>query len=278
MELNLFLQGGGTRLAAHLGALRAIEEKGGMVRAWAGASAGSILAGLLAAGNTTEQTFELLLDTDFRQFLDFSLMSLFRGYGIYAGRRMERWLEEVYHGKRFCDLDRPLAVVCTEVRSARPRVFSTWTTPTVKLSAAVRCSVGIPGVFAIRKLNDEVLVDGVLAEVEPAKLFPPSDRPEITIKIARDPDAARPVCKSFGLLAYVQQVATLLLDAFDDNRLPFDQWRRTLLIRTSVPSSVDFRLERQVKESLYQAGYEQAVKYLDLKHLLRAPEISQADL
>lgn len=270
MDINVCLLGGGTRLAAHLGALRGIEEQGGRFRSWAGASAGSILASVLACGATQTEAMDLLLRTDFKQFLDFRPFGILRGYGLYAGRRLERWLEEVLDGRTFGDLSSPLAVVCTDIVSAQPRIFASWLTPKVKVSAAVRCSVGIPGIFAVRKMDEQILVDGVLANADATSLFPPSDRVDITIRLARDLASAPPPSKRFGLFSYIQQVATLLLDAVDQTRLPFDHWQRTLLIRTGAHSSIDFELSGDAKRSLYQMGYEQSMKYFDLKTLGRA--------
>ena len=93
MEFNLYLSGGGTRLAAYLGALREIEERGGRVAQWAGSSAGGLLAAVLASGYSHEQALSLLMRTDFRQFLDFRPTGVLRRYGIYAGKRLEKWLQ-----------------------------------------------------------------------------------------------------------------------------------------------------------------------------------------
>lgn len=85
MQTDVFLQGGGTRLAAHLGALRAIDECGGRIAAWSGASAGSLVAAVMASGFMPAMAFDLMLETDYRQFLDMRPMSLFRGFGLCSG-------------------------------------------------------------------------------------------------------------------------------------------------------------------------------------------------
>lgn len=50
MHYGLALSGGGTRGAAHVGVLKALEEAGLLPDAVAGTSAGSIAAGLYASG------------------------------------------------------------------------------------------------------------------------------------------------------------------------------------------------------------------------------------
>ena len=53
MKIGLALAGGGVRGAAHIGAIKALEENGIKIDAVAGTSAGSIVAALYGMGYTT---------------------------------------------------------------------------------------------------------------------------------------------------------------------------------------------------------------------------------
>lgn len=267
MDLNVFLYGGGTRLSAHLGALKAIEEQGGRVVAWAGASAGSILGAVLASGCSREAAKDLLLETDFRQFLDLRLLSFWRGYGLYAGTSLERWLERILDGRRFGMLAQPLAVICTDILRAGAEIFSTAATPDALIAPVVRCSVGIPGLFAARHLNGNMLIDGCLASHEEHTLFPDPSLPSIIIRLVRDRPQALPPVRRMGFGAYIEQIAAILLDALDAARVPANIWRRTLVVNTGPHSPVNFRLTRGEKEHLFQMGYQQALKYFSLKSI-----------
>jgi NTE family protein len=269
IELNVCLLGGGTRMAAYMGALKAIEEQGGRVVGWAGASAGSLLAAFLASGFSHQQTLDLVMHTDYRQFLDFRLLGVLRDYGIYSGRNLEAWLESRLEGRHFRDLQTPLSVICTDVESSRSRIFSKDLTPDAKLSATVRASVGIPGIFAVRRINGSILVDGALLPVDDKELFP-QRRPAVTIRLVRTQAAQSPRRRGFGFAAYIERMASILLDAVDDVRVSPDRWRHTLLIHTGHYSSVNFELSAQDKQALYQMGYEQCHKYVRLRKLLEA--------
>lgn len=61
MEFGLALAGGGTRGAAHVGVLMALEEAKLLPTSLAGTSAGSLVAGLYAAGVDTASLRELLI-------------------------------------------------------------------------------------------------------------------------------------------------------------------------------------------------------------------------
>ena len=266
MDLNVFLCGGGTRLAAYLGALRDIEERGGRVTHWAGSSAGALLAAVLACGYSHQQALNLLMKTDFRQFLDFRPAGVLRRYGIYAGKRLENWLNTALEQRQFKDLRKPLSVIALDIEAARPFVFSKELTPDAHLATAVRCSVGIPGVFAIRRYTGRTLVDGALAQIEESNLFPDlSSRPLVTIRLVRDRPARTARSGRFGLAAYVTQVASIMLDAIDQARVAAAQWKNTLLIDTGPYSSINFELSRDDKQTLYRMGYDQSRKYLDLQ-------------
>ena len=264
MDLNVCLLGGGTRLASHLGALKGIEQQGARIQGLAGASAGSLVAAVLAGGFTHEMAVDLMRDTNYRQFLDIRPLGLIRGYGLCSGRKFEQWLDTILQSQRFEDLQVPLSVICTNIQTGEPFVFSQQTTPEIKVSTAVRCSIGIPGVFAVRRLHSAVLIDGSLASIEDELIFPQSPHETVTIRLVRNHAGKLPESKRFGLSTYVLRVAGMLLDAADEPSMSSEKWRRTLLVRTGHHSSVDFDLPRSAREELYAMGYEQCLDFLDL--------------
>ncbi len=264
MDVNVCLLGGGTRLASHLGALKGIEDHGGRVRALAGASAGSLVAAVLAGGFTHEMAVDLMRDTNYRQFLDIRPLGLIRGFGLCSGRKFEQWLDGILKSQRFEDLQTPLSVICTNIQAGEPFVFSRETTPEVKVATAVRCSIGIPGIFAVRRLKGAVLIDGSLAAIEDHLVFPDSPHETVTIRLVRDNSGKLPASRRFGLSTYVLRVAGMLLDSADEPSMSGEKWRKTLLVRTGLHSSVDFDLPTEARDELYAMGYEQCLDYLDL--------------
>ena len=266
MELNVYLRGGGTRLASYLGALRQIEEQGGRVRGWAGVSAGSLVAAFFAAGHTHQDAVDLLMDTDFRQFRDFRPTATFRRYGLYAGEKLEQWLTQITEGRRFQDLEVPLAIIAYDIESNQPVVFSDRNTPDALLATAIRCSATVPGLFALHRVNDQPLIDGGLAQVDEQVLFPWGRHPCVTIRLVRK-RPRRSDEQKFGFGTYVRRLAELLFDAVDNVRVPSDRWRQTLIIQTGAYAAFDFNLTGEDKQALYQMGYEQCREYLDLNAL-----------
>ncbi len=270
---NVFLLGGGTRLAAHLGALRAIEEHAGAIRGWAGASAGSLISAVRAAGYSHERAVDLMLETNYRQFFDVRPLELLRGYGLCSGKRLEKWLNVVLKGARFKDLDVPLSIVCTNIETGAPQVLSRTNTPDLNVASAVRCSVGIPGLFAVKRLNGAVLVDGGLTPVDERLLFPEDAGRVLTVRMLRDRHS-RPMRNGFGWASYVQRIASLLLDAGDDPRFAPAPSQDVLTIRTGQHSAVDFDLSANDKRELLKSGYEQCLAHLRSSHAAAKPALT----
>ena len=98
------LAGGGTRLPAHLGILKALEELEINFDHLVGVSGGSIIASFYASGLSIEQCKTIALETDYGQFRGFSLYKLIRKGGLSSGNIFENWVVKHLKGKTFSQL------------------------------------------------------------------------------------------------------------------------------------------------------------------------------
>ncbi len=182
-SVGLVLSGGGAKGAAQLRVIKAIEEAGIPIDYIAGTSIGSIIGGLYAVGYTIEEIeelyttmnwfdvftdrnardrqlfadkqkddaymFDVLLSTD-----DISIPS-----GIVRGDKFMDQLNELLLGYQQIDsfdkLPTPFACVAYDMNTG-----SEYVARGGSLSAAIRASMSIPGVFKPVKYNNMVLVDG----------------------------------------------------------------------------------------------------------------------
>ena len=114
---DLVLAGGGVKGIGHVGAVRALRDAGYEFARVAGTSAGSIVAALVAAGVSTADIDRELRELRWKEFRDPSrmdrvpvagpLLSVATEYGVYEGRHLCTWLEDLLarHGVRtFGDL------------------------------------------------------------------------------------------------------------------------------------------------------------------------------
>lgn len=181
---NLVFEGGGNKGMAYVGALQVLESAGIMknIKRVAGASAGAIIATLIALGYDSTDLQEFL-EQDLRRILvDHTcgycslLPNLLKGFGWNPGKRMLKWFGEQLK-ERTGDSDitfkevwerfhKELCIVVTNLNQMSVEYFHPKTTPNTPIRRAVRMSVALPGVFqCVREMNndyEDVYVDGGL--------------------------------------------------------------------------------------------------------------------
>ncbi len=261
MDLNVFLQSGGTRVAVHVGALGAIEDAGGRVAAWAGVSAGSLVAAVRAAGYSQPEAYHLMLHTDYSRFLDRRPLGLFTGFGLCAGAVFEYWLDDVLRGRRFRDLDVPLAVVATDASTGEAVVFSNSATPEEKVATAVRCSISIPGVFAVRRVAGRAFVDGCLTRTARRQLFADAGHPSAVVRMVSERNGSQPPGGRLNLARYIRCIAEIVCNSIDSHGAASD-WDYDLCINVGHSRGIDFQLGPSGKQALYELSYKQCRRLL----------------
>ena len=196
MSFGLALAGGGARGAAHAGVLLALEEAGLVPDSIAGTSAGSIVAGLYAAGNTPKEISSMMneMAEHPQNFLDADLHGLLRGIthyfkvhsfdytGLLKGDRLERYLQEKTNGMSIKDAKIPIVIPVVDLNSGLTVAYTNtlrkkqqisrvqWKTD-ILLSEAMRASASYPGVFKPKYINGMCLVDGGVTDVLPVDLL-----------------------------------------------------------------------------------------------------------
>lgn len=265
-RINLVLAGGGVRFPAYVGALAAFEEMGVEILSVAGASAGSIVGSLLAAGWSIADIYKKALETNLVEFKDFSLRGFLFDGGIYLGNNFERWMDTQLRGARFKDLPRDLLVAAADLVGREPFFFSRQTTPDVLVSKAVRCSMSIPWVWRVQRWEEKLLVDGQLLAWVPTGIElmqGPRETPTRTVMLRvtsseprRLPDKTRLWPWDFAKI-----LLDTMLNALDNQRVPGALWQDTVLIQVQGVPTLKLDLSIADKERLYQCGYDQAKRY-----------------
>lgn len=196
MRYGIAFAGGGARGAAHVGVLLALTEAGLVPSSVAGTSAGSLIAGLYAAGVSPARQKQVLLSMsrNGREFIDPDLKGLFRALfqlltlrpvsvkGLIKGDRLEQLLCSLTGGKAMHDLTMRTVIPAVNVRTGetiaytntlagvRPVPHVRWTTE-MPLCRAMRASAAVPAVFRPVMQEDMCLVDGGLTDNLPVSLL-----------------------------------------------------------------------------------------------------------
>jgi NTE family protein len=172
---RLIFAGGGTRCLVFLPALVRLEAEGILddVEAWAGTSAGALLAALLAVGKSAVQVKKVFEAMDFSRFRDFNVANMVQFMDVWGlddaealQQELEKALESLHAGAAAWTLaDVPALTVCVaDLTDHVTLKVSAATHPTLRIVDAVRASMCFPIFYRPFRhaLDGHVWVDGGL--------------------------------------------------------------------------------------------------------------------
>jgi NTE family protein len=267
--ITLMLVGGGNRFPAFIGVLQAIEELGINIDKIVASSTAAIVGALYADGNSPQSLLDESLSLDAREFKDISLRALVSRYGLCAGDRLEKWIDQRLLGRKISDKLRvPLEIVATDMRKYKPVVFTSERFPGLKLSTLLTASAATPLVFGYRHLSysgtNYALVDGsLMTGVVEGRLN--QQRKTLVVKVMSKRTLKRPDSGKFSFMNYLHEMLTFSLHAQEKEFLKGGKWKDTILIYCSEISPSKFTISADETKFLYEQGYEQTKRYLKYK-------------
>jgi NTE family protein len=260
--MGLVLSGGGARGLAHIGVLRALEEKNYTIEAIAGCSMGGIIGALIGSGCTSSDIMKILEDTQFHDFLDFGALG-----GIIGGKGIEKLLKDHVRGS-FEELDIPLKVTAVDVQHGSLVVLGSG-----PLVPALRATSALPGILSPVQHLDRILIDGGLLNNLPVNVVRTMAlAPVIAVDVGAPPDRTLDFHDKGGIIETIQRIRNrkfrtltveLFMKSFDipqrfitETRLAMDP--PEILIRP--PLDVDFGVEDIHRfEEAVELGYNTAL-------------------
>ncbi|MDG3009446.1 hypothetical protein G4X40_04715 [Rhodococcus sp. D2-41] len=299
LRADLVCEGGGVRGIGLVGAVETLSAAGYHFPRAAGASAGAIVASLVAAlqrsGQPMSRLREIVYGLDYRKFADSSLLgrvpvvggplSLLTSDGLHEGEYLEKLLGRILGElgvRTFGDLrtDDPqtqfawsLVVVASDL-SRRRMVRIPWDLPAYGLrpdefpiARAVRASAAVPFFFRPVRVNGATWVDGGLLADFPVKLFDRPDSvspqwPTFGIRLSARPGIP-PTHTVHGPLSLALAALETLIgnqdSAYVDDPCTV---RRTIFVPAQGISPIDFAITRAQLEQLYQTGTVAAQDFL----------------
>ncbi len=196
-EVVLVLSGGGMLLPCHVSVIHVLELLGVDISKVYGTSAGAIIGGLHAAGLTTTQLQELMLDIETPddlfgvaarypelRFVTNELRRTLLGVspeesGVYDLGQVERFVSQAlikYTGRvpRLSELAVDFSSIALDMGTGgdsdeciEKAVLSKRTAPDQRLSDAISASMAIPGIFPPKLIGGRYYVDGAVVEQLP---------------------------------------------------------------------------------------------------------------
>ena len=171
---TLVLSGGGLKGLAHIGVLKALEERGMRPSLIVGSSMGSMVAGAWAAGMTLDEMERRALALRRRDVfrvahVDMALKRM-HAPALYRREPLDALLQTVVGDRTFHDLHYPLLVNTVDLLTGQQVSWGLPGRRTVRVADAVFASCALPGVFPPREIQGHFYVDGAVVENLPVRV------------------------------------------------------------------------------------------------------------
>ncbi len=280
-KVGVVLSGGGATGLAHIGVLKALEEKNIPIDYITGTSAGALVGSLYAAGYSPSEIEAIVLNENFEMMasgelprndrfvlrdeeshagmvsLSFSKDSILKRSlptnftsSAFLDFEMMRLLGTVsaVRNKNFDSLFVPFRCVASDIEKKSPMVFSNG-----DLNAAVRASMTYPFYFYPIRVNDVLLFDGGLYNNFPADVMYSDFNPDFIIGSNVSYNADPPTEDDL-----IGQVTNMLV-SHTKFELPCEQG---IIIEPQTDVS-SFAFDKKSAMDAIQSGYDATIAYID---------------
>ncbi|HSB54176.1 MAG TPA: patatin-like phospholipase family protein [Gemmatimonadales bacterium] len=165
---TLVFSGGGLKGLAHIGVLRALEERGLIPSAVIGSSMGSLVAAAWATGMSLKEMTDRALAVRRRDIFQVAHTDMafkrMRAPAVYRKEPLDHLIHSLVGDVTFHDLPRRLLINTVELNSGM-QIF--WGLPglrNARVADAVFASCALPGIFPPREIQGRWFVDGAVTE------------------------------------------------------------------------------------------------------------------
>jgi NTE family protein len=170
-RFGLVLSAGYFGFYGHTGFVDALLSQGLVPSAWAGTSAGGMIAALAAAGLSMNELKTLILSQRREHFWDPDWLGIAidavragpRPSGLLKGARFRDLIDQHLPVKRFEDTRAPLVLVATNLSTQRALTLTTGS-----LASAIHATCAYPGLFQAVPRDGQLLWDGGIVDKAPA--------------------------------------------------------------------------------------------------------------
>lgn len=160
MKITLSLSGGGLRGAAHVGAIKFLEEQGVEITAVSGSSAGAIVGLFLASGLKSDDMLDFLKSLEKKELFAWASGAI----GIFKMERLEKKLEETLKIESYNDLKIPFYTCVTDIDTGEAHYINSGN----PIAYTVASSTLTP-LFAAKKIGENSYIDGGFSDNLPVK-------------------------------------------------------------------------------------------------------------
>jgi len=241
-KVGIALSGGGARGFAHLGILKALQEKGITPDIMSGVSAGAIAGSFIAGGKSPDEALKIIKEY---RFFEMSRLR-FPRIGLFTLDNIRASIENEIPFKKLEELPIPLLIGVTDLLEGKIRYFSEGA-----LSQIVQASASIPVLFNPIIIDGKPYADGGILVNQPIK--PLFELCQKTILINISP--VSPIKEVKNLAQMATRTFQLGVNAQDED----ENKKCTLYLEPPEIVKYDF-MDTKHAEDIFEIGYQYASK------------------
>ena len=262
---TLVLSGGGLKGLAHIGVLRALEERRLEPSLVVGSSIGSLIGAAWAAGVTARQMEERALGIRRRDVFqvaraDVALRRLMAP-ALYRREPLEALVRSLVGEITFRDLTRRLLVNTADLHSGMQVMWGLPGLSHAFVADAVTASCALPGIFPPRDIDGRAYVDGAVVENLPVRLAASlGSGPIVAINVAAT-SVRRQAHETEGFAATYIRGLEIVMQTQIEGQLRDWKGPPLVLVQPPVEHISMFAFDRTAE--LIEAGYRATAQTLD---------------
>ena len=237
-KIALVLGGGGIKGFAHIGVLKALEERGIRPAVYAGTSIGAMVAAAAVGGISPDELArraESLRRRDLFRINHFGmLMDRMRSQSIYLEEPLRALTKAIVPEGKFDDLETSLLVNTVDLERGTQVVWGLPGLRDVEVRDAVYASCSLPGFFPPGKVDGRMCVDGGVIDNMPAAVAGHGMDMVIAVDVGSSDTSLVPGIGQSGFATIYMRSATTMMHALQ--QFPLAMWSGPpmLLVRPKV--------------------------------------------
>ena len=264
-RIALVLGGGGLKGFAHIGVLRALEERGITPTLLAGTSIGALIAAAAAGGTSLSTMEDRALELRRRDVFRLNRLGMIRdrqrAISIYLEEPLRELCEMVAPDASFDELDIPVLVNTVDLEQAAQVVWGLPGLRNVRVPDAVYASCALPGFFPPGIVAGRVCSDGGIIDNLPVTIAAQGMDAVIAVDVGSAEIIRREDVHTHGFGSIYMRAASSMMHALQ--LVPLTHWAGPpmILIRPKVSHIGWFSFSHTPE--LIAAGYDAAREALD---------------
>lgn len=265
-SFTLVLSGGGLKGLAHIGVLRALEERGLRPSLVVGSSMGSMIAAAWASGMSVDEMTVRALEVRRRDVfqvahVDMALRRM-KAPAVYRPEPLERLIDSLVGNRTFLELHRTLLVNTVDLNSGMQVLWGLPGLRDVRVADAVFASCALPGIFPPKQIGERFYVDGAVTANLPVRIAAAVGRgPLIAVNVAAT-SVYRADVETQGFAAIYIRGLEIVMQVQIANQLRNWDGPPVLLIEPEVEQISMFAFHQTAE--LIRKGYTATAEALDL--------------